>query len=150
MSKAKLLTAGDSFRVPVDPITLEVIRHGIISVCSNIAPKLNAQLHEAWWQRDLNTFAAIRDRLMPLSTALFAETSPGPVKYGAGLLGLCSPEVRLPLVEVGVPVDQQVPEPGHRCQRTRQRAERLKQQRRFPNSRFAAEQAHRPPVPHPR
>ena len=75
--------------------------HGIISVCSNIAPKLNAQLHQAWWQRDLNTFAAIRDRLMPLSTALFAETSPGPVKYGAGLLGLCSAEVRLPLVEVG-------------------------------------------------
>jgi 4-hydroxy-tetrahydrodipicolinate synthase len=77
--------------------------HGIISVCSNVAPKLNAQLHEAWWKGDLKTFAAIRDRLMPVSTALFAETSPAPVKYGASLLGLCTPEVRLPLVETMEP-----------------------------------------------
>ncbi|MFO0995208.1 MAG: 4-hydroxy-tetrahydrodipicolinate synthase [Alphaproteobacteria bacterium] len=72
--------------------------HGIISVCSNLAPKLNAQLHEAWWKGDLKTFAEIRDRLMPVSTALFAETSPAPVKYGASLLGLCTADVRLPLV----------------------------------------------------
>ena len=37
---------------------------------------------------------------MPLHTALFLETSPAPVKYGAGLLGLCGDELRLPLVEV--------------------------------------------------
>ena len=30
---------------------------------------------------------------------MFCETSPAPVKYGASLLGLCSAEVRLPLVE---------------------------------------------------
>ena len=31
---------------------------------------------------------------------LFLESSPGPVKYAASLLGLCSPDVRLPLVEI--------------------------------------------------
>ena len=36
---------------------------------------------------------------MPLHEALFAETSPAPVKYAASVLGKCSPEVRLPLVE---------------------------------------------------
>jgi 4-hydroxy-tetrahydrodipicolinate synthase len=36
---------------------------------------------------------------MPLHDALFCETSPAPVKYAASLLGLCSAEVRLPLVE---------------------------------------------------
>ena len=40
-----------------------------------------------------------QDRLMPLHDALFCETSPAPVKYAASLLGLCSAEVRLPLVE---------------------------------------------------
>jgi 4-hydroxy-tetrahydrodipicolinate synthase len=35
---------------------------------------------------------------MPLHAALFIETSPAPVKYAASLLGLCEPDVRLPLV----------------------------------------------------
>jgi 4-hydroxy-tetrahydrodipicolinate synthase len=41
----------------------------------------------------------INDRLMPVHDALFAETSPAPVKYAASLLGLCTAEVRLPLVQ---------------------------------------------------
>ena len=36
---------------------------------------------------------------MPLHDAMFCEPSPAPVKYGASLLGHCTPEVRLPLVE---------------------------------------------------
>ena len=37
---------------------------------------------------------------MPLHHAMFVETSPGPVKYAASLLGLCEPEARLPMVPV--------------------------------------------------
>ena len=36
---------------------------------------------------------------MPLHKALFVETSPAPVKYGAELLGQASAKLRLPLVE---------------------------------------------------
>ena len=36
---------------------------------------------------------------MPLHDAMFCEPSPAPVKYAASLLGHCTPEVRLPLVE---------------------------------------------------
>jgi 4-hydroxy-tetrahydrodipicolinate synthase len=36
---------------------------------------------------------------MPLHSALFVETSPAPVKYAASLLGLCEPDVRLPLIQ---------------------------------------------------
>ncbi len=75
--------------------------HGIISVCSNIAPRLNARMQEAWQKGDLKTVGEIRDRLMPVSMALFGETSPGPVKYAASLQGHCTAEVRLPLVEPG-------------------------------------------------
>ena len=70
---------------------------GCISVTSNVAPKMCAELHEAWQQRDLDNFERLRDRLMPLHQALFCETSPAPVKYAAHLLGKSSPFCRLPL-----------------------------------------------------
>jgi 4-hydroxy-tetrahydrodipicolinate synthase len=42
----------------------------------------------------------LQDRLLPLHDALFAETSPAPVKYAASLLGHGTPKVRLPLAPV--------------------------------------------------
>ena len=44
---------------------------------------------------------AIQDRLMPLHDALFSETSPGPIKYAASLLGHTAETVRLPLAPPG-------------------------------------------------
>ena len=35
-----------------------------------------------------------------LHDAMFVEANPGPVKYAAELLGLCSAEMRLPMVPV--------------------------------------------------
>ena len=40
----------------------------------------------------------INERLMPMHFALFVESSPGPVKYAASLLGLCENRLRLPMV----------------------------------------------------
>ncbi|SDE69617.1 4-hydroxy-tetrahydrodipicolinate synthase [Rhodospira trueperi] len=74
--------------------------HGCISVTANVAPAQCAALHRAWAEGDLATFAALRDRMLPLHAALFKETSPGPVKYAASLLGRCSPATRLPLVPI--------------------------------------------------
>jgi len=74
--------------------------HGCISVTSNIAPALCAQLHNAWAKGDLKGAQTINDRLLPLHDAIFCETSPGPVKYAASLLGLCRYELRLPMVPI--------------------------------------------------
>jgi 4-hydroxy-tetrahydrodipicolinate synthase len=74
--------------------------HGCISVTSNVAPRLCAQLHDAWQMRDLDTVNALNERLMPLHKALFVETSPGPVKFGVSLLGRAAPDARLPLCEI--------------------------------------------------
>ncbi|HYD71331.1 4-hydroxy-tetrahydrodipicolinate synthase [Azospirillum sp.] len=81
---------------------------GCISVTSNVAPKLCAQMQKAWRDGDLATCFKIRDQLMPLHNALFVETSPGPVKYAASLLGKCGDELRLPLVPVGESTRQTV------------------------------------------
>ena len=74
--------------------------HGCISVTSNIAPKLLSKMHNAWKQGDILTAQKINKKLMPLHDALFYETSPGPLKFAASLLGLCSSEARLPIVEI--------------------------------------------------
>jgi 4-hydroxy-tetrahydrodipicolinate synthase len=74
--------------------------HGCISVTANIAPGMMSEFHKAWRDGDVAGAQALNERLMPLHTGLFCETSPGPVKYGASLLGKCSPETRLPLCEI--------------------------------------------------
>jgi len=71
--------------------------HGCISVTANVAPRLCAEMHRAWAQGKATEAIAIQDRLLPLHDALFCETSPGPVKYAASLLGRTSEHCRLPL-----------------------------------------------------
>jgi 4-hydroxy-tetrahydrodipicolinate synthase len=73
--------------------------HGCISVTANIAPKLLSEMHGAWRAGDFQSVQKINDRLMAVHDAMFVETSPAPVKYAASLLGLCSPETRLPIVQ---------------------------------------------------
>ncbi len=75
--------------------------HGCISVTANVAPALCAEMQRAWREGNVAKAAALNDQLMPLHMALFCETSPSPVKYAASLLGKSSPEMRLPLVEIG-------------------------------------------------
>jgi 4-hydroxy-tetrahydrodipicolinate synthase len=72
--------------------------HGVISVMSNIAPALGAQLQNAWVDGDVVEFARIRDLLGPLGVDLFCESNPAPVKYAASLLNLCQEDVRRPLL----------------------------------------------------
>lgn len=82
--------------------------HGCISVTANVAPKLCAEFQEACLRGDFKTALAIHDRLMPLHTALFVETSPSPVKYALSVLGRMSEETRLPLVPVSEATRRQV------------------------------------------
>jgi 4-hydroxy-tetrahydrodipicolinate synthase len=81
---------------------------GCISVTANIAPAQCAEFQDACLAGDYARALQIQDKLWPLHRALFVETSPAPVKYGAGLLNLCTPDVRLPLVPVGADTEQQV------------------------------------------
>ncbi len=71
--------------------------HGCISVSANIAPRLCAELHNAWQRGDVAGAMSIQSRLLPLHDAMFVETNPAPAKYAASLLGYGSPDCRLPL-----------------------------------------------------
>jgi 4-hydroxy-tetrahydrodipicolinate synthase len=74
--------------------------HGCISVASNVAPKLCAEFQNLLMKGDFAAALKMQDRLLPLFDALFVETNPGPVKYAASRLGVCSAEMRLPMVPV--------------------------------------------------
>lgn len=72
--------------------------HGCISVTCNVAPDLVSQFYNdamsGQWQAALYG----QDRLIRLHKALFADASPSPTKFAMAQLGLCTDEVRLPIV----------------------------------------------------
>ncbi len=74
--------------------------HGCISVTANVAPKLCSDMHSAWLEGNINKAQEINLKLSSLHNALFIESSPGPVKYAASLLGLCKENTRLPLTNI--------------------------------------------------
>jgi 4-hydroxy-tetrahydrodipicolinate synthase len=71
---------------------------GCISVTANVAPRLCAEFQAATLAGDYVTALRYQDRLMPLHEAIFIEPGLVGAKYGLSLLGLCSEDVRLPLV----------------------------------------------------
>ena len=74
--------------------------HGCISVTANIAPRLCRQMHDAWAAGRVAEAMAIQHRLVPVHDAMFCETSPGPVKHAASLLGRSRDLCRLPMAPV--------------------------------------------------
>jgi len=76
---------------------------GAISVTANIAPKLCSdfqKLSVSKNENDLIEAKKLDNILQPVHDAMFVESNPSPVKFGAKLMNLCDDEVRLPLVKV--------------------------------------------------
>jgi 4-hydroxy-tetrahydrodipicolinate synthase len=81
---------------------------GCISVTANVAPRLCSEMQAAWAEGRIAEAMALQNRLVPLHDALFAETSPGPVKFAASLLGKTSERCRLPLAPLMGPTRERV------------------------------------------
>ena len=77
--------------------------HGCISVTSNVAPRLCAQMQELSLAGDFNAARDINDKLAFLHKDLFMEPNPAPAKYVANRLNLCANEMRLPLTPISKP-----------------------------------------------
>jgi 4-hydroxy-tetrahydrodipicolinate synthase len=71
---------------------------GCISVTANVAPRLCTEFQSACISGDWSVARELQDRLYPLHDALFADASPGPVKYALNRLKPeISAELRLPM-----------------------------------------------------
>jgi len=86
-----------------DADTLPVLAiggYGVVSVASHLVGRQIALLMEHAVAGDLSGAAGLHQRLMPLFSALFATTSPIPLKYAMRKIGLDCGGLRLPLVEI--------------------------------------------------
>jgi len=88
-----LLSGDDSLTLPI----LSIGGTGIISVVANIVPKDVAEMVCAFEKGDLKKAQELHFKLLPLIKAVFLETNPIPVKTAMGLMGLCEPDLRLPM-----------------------------------------------------
>ena len=104
---------GDGEAAGILCVSLEDMAHGgvgCISVTANVAPALCSEFQLACLGGNYKRALEIQDRLMPLHEALFVESNPGPVKYAASKLGLCSEETRLPLAPISAGARKRVDE----------------------------------------
>jgi 4-hydroxy-tetrahydrodipicolinate synthase len=84
-----------------DALTLDFISAGacgVISVASNIIPSEIVRYVKLALQGQIAEARRIHTELEPLFRDLFIETNPVPIKAALHAKGLCSEEVRLPLV----------------------------------------------------
>lgn len=71
---------------------------GVISVASNLVPDVVSRLCQLCEAGNYDAASALNRRYMELFDMMFREVNPIPVKTAMGLLGRCSPDMRLPLV----------------------------------------------------
>lgn len=84
-----------------DPLTLQIMADGgdgVVSVTSNAAPGLVAQLTELCAAGDFAAARAVHHQLAEWTAAAFVESNPIPVKAALAMMGRMSNVVRLPLV----------------------------------------------------
>lgn len=84
-----------------DPLTLQIMADGgdgVISVTSNVAPRLVAQLTELCAAGDFARGREINHQLAELTVAAFVESNPIPAKAALAMMGRMANVLRLPLV----------------------------------------------------
>jgi 4-hydroxy-tetrahydrodipicolinate synthase len=71
---------------------------GNVSVTANVAPRLMHELCVAAVEGNVKRATALHMQLLSLHRALFCEPSPAPTKWAMSQLGLCGPQLRLPIL----------------------------------------------------
>jgi 4-hydroxy-tetrahydrodipicolinate synthase len=87
--------SGDDFIVM--PI-MSVGGKGVISVVANVAPRLMADMVDAFEAGDFLRASRLQREAFPLCQAMFLETNPIPVKTSLALMGKIKGDLRLPLI----------------------------------------------------
>ncbi|HET7295390.1 MAG TPA: 4-hydroxy-tetrahydrodipicolinate synthase [Vicinamibacteria bacterium] len=89
-----VLSGDDAVTVPYMALGAD----GVVSVVSNQAPALMAELVGSCRRGDFASARVVHCRLLRLMNLNFVESNPIPVKASLALMGLCAESFRLPLV----------------------------------------------------
>ena len=95
---ADIYSGNDDHVVPI----LSIGGKGVISTVANIIPEAMHLMCQAFFEGDTQEARRLQLALLPLQQAAFCEVNPIPIKTMMGLLKLCDPEVRLPLVKPSI------------------------------------------------
>ncbi|MBI4404678.1 MAG: 4-hydroxy-tetrahydrodipicolinate synthase [Deltaproteobacteria bacterium] len=108
--KTKALLAGDD-----DAFVYTLLSGGlgIISASANVAPQLFVSLYQQARAGQWQEAYAWQKKLLPLTRALFSETSPAPLKYALHVLGRMENRLRLPLVPITAETERKVSDALH-------------------------------------
>ncbi len=91
-----VLSGDDSLTLPL----LALGGDGVVSVVSNLAPSIVAQMVHAALDGKIDEARKIHYRLLPFFKAAFVDGNPTSIKYAMNFKGMKAGAVRLPLVEV--------------------------------------------------
>ncbi len=89
-----IYSGNDDHVVPV----LSIGGKGVISTIANVVPGEMHAMCEAFFKGDIALARQLQLQMIPLWKAAFCEVNPIPLKAMMGLMQLCEPDVRLPLV----------------------------------------------------
>jgi 4-hydroxy-tetrahydrodipicolinate synthase len=89
-----MYSGDDSLTLPM----LAVGANGVISVASHIAGAEIKNMINAYMKGDVLGAQKINKKLFPLFEALFVEPNPTCIKAALGIMGICSPNLREPLL----------------------------------------------------
>ncbi|GGF14041.1 4-hydroxy-tetrahydrodipicolinate synthase [Halobacillus andaensis] len=70
---------------------------GSVSATANVLPGKVAEMHDAWFDGDIERAQKLHYELMELNDVLFKDTNPAPVKAALGMMGKIEPHLRLPM-----------------------------------------------------
>lgn len=94
--KMDLYSGEDFLNLPM----LAIGGAGLISVTSNIAPKLVKKMYRLVKENKLDEANAVQDFLLPLEDACFLEVNPIPIKAAYNMIGFNAGTPRSPLTEL--------------------------------------------------
>ncbi len=100
-----LLLSGDDNTVTPQ---ISVGWHGVISVIANAFPKEFTEMTWSALNNDFKTAAAIQFSFIEFDTLLYVESNPVGIKKCLEIKGICSSEVRLPLVKASDELGQKL------------------------------------------
>jgi 4-hydroxy-tetrahydrodipicolinate synthase len=91
-----VMSGDDSLTLPM----MAVGASGVVSVAANVIPRIMSDLCAAANKGDFARARELHYRILPLTTALFLETNPMPVKAALAKMGMIKNVLRLPLVSM--------------------------------------------------
>lgn len=94
--KMNLFSGEDALNLPI----MAIGGAGVISVASNVAPKLVTKMVKLARDNKFDEAMRIQDLILPLENALFCEVNPIPVKAAMNMLGFDVGTPRAPLTEL--------------------------------------------------